>query len=250
LVDNETATKSPTFYTAIRYATLKNKITIMIYSKFTFILILAIGLNSCILIYDSHKLRFPTNDFQLDNKTLKTNGYYFDLDSVYTGIYDFETNRMTNSKYYEKIITPILFYNNGYIKINGSYSGIMVDDNSGLKRVNTFENCHKNIKYSLLKHNNTRCKNRKSDVWGWGVFKIDKDSIKIQFYRNVLGDYYLTEYHGLVINDTTIIFKQQIDFKGYQDMDAKSINKLYRFCKFDKPDSINYLMINKERLEK
>jgi hypothetical protein len=103
-----------------------------------------------------------------------------------------------------------------------------------------------------LKNNHfaSRPKNgRKSDIWNWGVYKVDNDSILIQYYRNELGDYYLIEQTGVIQNDSTLTILSEREYKspnsnGYY----MTLEKIYKFKHLDsKPDSTNYIMMNEDK---
>ena len=117
---------------------------------FLMILILIFILQSCFTIYNKTFVNQPSEDYVIDEKILRINGYYYDEDSIISREYDSANHRFTDVKYYQKCMTPIILYSNGYIKVEGMYLSCMGDERSGLKKENTFDNCHKLIQWSLM----------------------------------------------------------------------------------------------------
>ena len=76
--------------------------------------------------------------------------------------------------------------------------------NCGLSDSNSIESA---IEHFECKLNND---NDRFEVWGKGVFKVNKSKVLIQYYINWIGDYYLRKKKGEVLTDSTFILKRKI----------------------------------------
>ena len=220
-------------------------------------------LYACSPLSHTKILKFPPKGFRLDNKTLKTNGYYYcekeqtsfcrRISGVTSG-----TIADTNSKYNEKYISAFFLYTDGYSYATGGLitSGVnrlgatsWLDHCNLVKDFNTFEQSHlifeKHLSQKHIGENSLHDK---------GVFTIKGDSIHVQVYASGTQGLNLTEYEGNIINDTTFkLFKETIHYNSIPKIKPMLIklSDTYHFKHHQlKADSTNYLRNNREKLKK
>jgi len=221
------------------------------------ILIIIIVFSACATINNKENLMLK--EIKLNTQIpLKINGYYYYENEVI----DYLVKNPNTSggvtpdyktEYNRKTINIMVFYKNGYV-----YNSDMllicgeipneITDIEQISQYNTYEKAKREYEQSP----NSYCygfTGGKRDIWNWGVFKIENQKIKIQYYRNILGDYFLVEMVGSIINDTTFLISNEklygnMYINGYQ----KEINKKYYFSELsNKPDSANYILKNPDK---
>ena len=132
-------------------------------------------------------------------KEIKTNGYYF------------------SSKYY-----PLIFYRNG----------VMIRDilDTNDYNLTTFESWLLNGRYGT---------GFKNSIYNWCLFKIKDNQVKYEGFsaKSGISCKYTYIRTGSILNDSTILFTNQINSDGTE---SESQNDTFHFKQFSpKPDSIN-----------
>lgn len=136
---------------------------------------------------------------------LKINGYYFTID-------EFENN---------KSYKIFFLYSNGVI-----LDGLRVEDNELLERENEFKN---GFYYEFAK----------DKMAEWGVFNIDGNNIKYEFWPSGESRWPYT-CAGKILNDTTFQITESYTIKRGKKKEFSEENKIYHFKAFSpKPDSTN-----------
>jgi hypothetical protein len=211
---------------------------------------------------------FNRNDLIINEKTDSSKTKSFRIDGYYyhkTESLDFlkeipkqggGVKKLADSEFKRKEIEALILYSNGYLYCSDNLlisTEIEVNRSteSDLERLNHYDSVLIQFEHDLKNnHFASRPKNgRKSDIWNWGVYKVDNDSILIQYYRNELGDYYLIEQTGVIQNDSTLTILSEREYKspnskGYY----MTLEKIYKFKHLDsKPDSTNYIMMNEDK---
>ena len=218
------------------------------YLKYILILLL---FNSCYVVM--HKKSVINIENRGDqNGKIKLDGFYYsefeqDAFPYFKNDYGGYSEDKRNP-YQQKAIEPIILNSNGTVRSFNNQSGFQENlvfdfkQNCGLEDKNTFENAIEHFE-CLLNNDNDRY-----DVWGKGVFSADKSKITIQYYINWIGDYYLREKRGEILNDSTFVLSERYDYK----LDTiYEINELYRFKRFrNKPDSTNFITKHPKRFGK
>ena len=195
-----------------------------------------------------------------DSKTLKKNGYYYTEKYVkthpyYRNEYGGYSNDSTTIINQVTINTLSLSEDGSAIKL-GTYSGMQNNSayNYGIKcnleDSNTLESAFEHFECYLkeFKNRNLKFPYSKVEIWNQGVYKIENSSITIQIFYNSLGDYNLYEEKGIIINDSTFILTNALD---YQTGEKYEIEKVYKFKKMENfPKIDNYILKNKKRFNK
>lgn len=157
---------------------------------------------------------------------IKLNGFYYCEFS--------ELNDNIDSK----AIMTLLLYKNGYVIYDGVYYGnsknYCLKSNSN---ENSFANSISNYKSRLKLLDSIKfssCKIKNNDIDGKGLFMIENDSIKIQYYKaemknkkkDSFNDYFLYEFTGNIINNETFRLTK---LKNYRKNTVKKIDMIYKF---------------------
>lgn len=200
--------------------------------KLTLVLISTNFIISCAVIYNKSKLYLNEKEFNKNVISFRTDGYYYKVKEHEKGNFG---------------ISPMIFYENGYVvKLESYYSVSMVRDENEKKK--KFNYTLKYIDKRIL--DNTYHVQIKNTIWDWGLYSQKKDSLIMQTYINYIGDYYLVNWKGVVLNDTTLLVTTRYDYNP-KNRKTEIINELYQFRKLNhKPDSINYIMINRAKFGK
>ena len=226
-------------------------------SIFLYITIFFVGCNP---LTNTKLLKFPPDDFSLDNKLLKTNGYYYCEKQWTRYCRRFPSNYTVDSlsKYDEKYISAFFLYIDGYAYSTGSLI------TAGLNRPNIYNSndyCDKLIQFNTFesarqvfeKHlsENRIGANSSQDK---GVFKIKNDTIHFQIYESGSQSLILTEYSGKILNDSTFkIFKESSHLNTIPKNKplVKNLQDIYHFKRHSiKADSTNYYRDNRLKLNK
>jgi len=151
---------------------------------------------------------------------LRTNGYYYTLDST--------------SKYGTNSIMARILFKEGYFKELGIINPNLDNQYFKKKCSEIQSNALKNLEcmidnYDYFFKIKTNFLNRNSSVWGWGGTQIKGNSIKIQYYYNRFGDYYLIEEEGRIINDHSFIIYSKYDYRNGR---KENLNVKYFFKEY------------------
>lgn len=212
---------------------------------------------ACSPLTNNKLLKFPADNFRLDNKVLKTNGYYYcekqwtrycrRVPPTYTPD--------TLSKYDEKYISAFFLYNDGYAYCTGALitAGLnrpkIYNSNDycdKLAEFNTFESARQVFEEHLSKNYMG-----KGSLHDKGVFNIKGDSISFQVYESGSPTLILTEYKGLISNDSTFTIFKELSYYNSKKPTIKNLSDKYHFKHHQtKADSTNYLRDNKTKLNK
>jgi len=209
----------------------------------TFLIVLFFILGCSPKIYDKSKLTLSSETFNINQILFRTDGYYY-MEKVYE-LGDDKSIEMQHGQTKTCAITPIIFYDDGYVR-----KGEFV---FGVKPFETEEDKKQAINQSLLElekeiEENTFHVQIENSIWDWGMYSQTKNEILIQYYYNFYGNYRLINYTGEVLNDTTIIFKVKSGYAKFPSHVKKipdGKEEIYHFRKFRiKPDSSNYIKNN------
>lgn len=77
--------------------------------------------------------------------------------------------------------------------------------------------------------------NKNSLISSWGKYAVDGDSIKIQYFYNYRGNYYLTEKRGSISTDDHISLTSSYYYAAKK---RYPIDLKYRFQKYDRKDIV------------
>ncbi len=195
-------------------------------------------ISSCNIIHHKSKLHLIDKPFSMDSISFRTNGYYYTI---------LENERSQAGTYY---IKPLIFYDNGYVRKAEFRYGhfVSLSAESERKKIDlTLKEIERSITVDSF---HVQIENT---IWDWGLYNQYQDSILIQSYYNILGEYELFDWGGKVLNDSTILFTSKFGYKQSNKpyLIGESIEEIYRFRKFPiKPDSINYIMNHRDRFGK
>lgn len=169
---------------------------------------------SCTKVYN--KKHFVLNK-KIEVNSIKTDGYYYH-------IYD-RNNKA--SKFTGKGIKMKILLKNGYFHDFKNGYGKQCGNNVNLEcEIQMSEDIfNKYLNWKSEPDNNSNI-----NLWDWGKFEIKKDSIRIQWFYNKFGDYYLIEEKGVVIDSTTFKLLKVIDYGTKKEYTK---DEVYHFKKFD-----------------
>lgn len=182
---------------------------------------------SCVpIIHNKQKF---TLEGESNITAIKTKGYYYTLDY----------SKEKESKY---IVTRILFKNGLFRQIGSIHSKSNSEYFSKkcfIEQNNTYKNSIMNFDCMLNNYNyffkiKTNFISRNAQVWNWGRVEIINNKIKIQYFYNFHGDYYLFEENGEVLNPESFRITSNYDYKTKE---KSEVNYTY-FFKEHEVDSI------------
>lgn len=216
-------------------------------SKIVFSLVV-LFFNSCFVI-NYKKYVLNVNERGDKYNLIKTEGYYFrEIEKEAFPYYQNEFGWVSEDEsapYLQKCIEPLILNKNGTVRTFNEQAGFQenlvfnFNRNCGLIDSNSTESAKQHFECQLKNDED------KYSIWGKGVFKIDSSGILIQYYINWIGNYYLQEKSGKILNDSSFILVKRFD---YYLNKADTINELYQFQKFDKkPDSTNFITEHPKR---
>jgi hypothetical protein len=212
--------------------------------------------SSCITIYNKNKV-IDLNEIGDRQNKLRKNGYYYRTSEIETFPYYKNTyggfSQDTTKPYRQIRILPVSLYANGSTIKHGSYSGLTenaafdfgikckLQDNNSLESAFAHFECYaQNLPPKKLNFIN-----KKAEIWDQGIFQVSNDEIKIQIFYNSMGNYYLYEETGKIINDSTFTLSRAKDFETGEEI---SINETYKFRRMDNfPDIPNYIIKHKSK---
>ena len=185
-----------------------------------------------------HNKRGLTVKKDLKITEIKTDGYYFALDS--------------SQEKDDKFINARILFEDGSFKdigrISSKYTSEYFSKRCSANPTNTYQSSKTNLECMLDNYEyffkiKTNFLNRNAQIWNWGRFEIIDGEITIQYFYNHFGDYYLTEEKGTIIGDDSFRIKSIFDYKTKKltDVDitylfeAHNINKILKF----RPSNIN-----------
>lgn len=167
---------------------------------------LLLGVVSCSTFYTSvyHKDRLISqkNAGYLGGKRLLLSGYYFS-ESI-----DEEQGLDT--------ILPIILYPDGHLQAFGHFSGFRdgmnfdFEQQCGLKNENSYKSAQQHFE-CFLQHYDSKGFSKKEcfDIWGEGVYSIKDDRITLQYYSDIMTDYYLIELKGKIQDNTHFVLSKK-----------------------------------------
>ena len=205
-------------------------------------------ISSCGIFKTHHKnklIDFENNS--IPKSTLKHNGYYYA--ELERKAYGSEIADGENIKY-----LSVFFINeDGFvILVNGVDSLKNYFCASNKNSENTYESAHKAIELMLISQNSVEKRTRRicdfepNDIGNKGLVKIEKDKIKIQFYkiemqkpgRDSFNSAYLYEINGTVLSDSTFVVERETEYRTNK---TTLENTLFRFRETEqKPNVENY----------
>ena len=222
--------------------------------------------NSCGIFKTHHKYKlidFESNS--LTNESLKLNGYYFAEFELEFGenappfIDDYiERTGINKIKY----LSVFFIYEDGFVINIGGINGLSHYYCAEKENYeNTYESAHKTIELMLKsQHSSDKrtkriCGFKPDDIGNKGLVQIDKDSIKIQFYRiemqnptkDSFNSAYLYELNGIIKSDSIFEIRSETEFRTNE---KKSENKIFEFRQTEqKPNIENYFKKNINRFK-
>jgi hypothetical protein len=165
--------------------------------------------------------------------SLKLDGYYYKERKFYES--KFNKNSFS--------ISPLILYRKGIV---ASGIGNLVSSESSIR-----EALHKYENEEIRNYNPSS--ENFDPMFKWGFYDMKSDTIMIQYFakKSIPGPLDVFEYHGKIINDTTInIFSaylresksKLIDISIHNEMRNTGLG-IYKFKKFtSKPDSLNWVL--------
>jgi len=213
--------------------------------------------SSCTQIYHQPKFTFYDTLAPTYSEELNLNGYFFYPDSG-TIYFNHQLVGPVTYKAFDSIrsiqIRTILLYNNGRAFVNDRtmWGSVIVIDQKPTG-TNSLDSAHRNFQrylQSYESHNHTR---HKSGIWNWGGYRIQEDSIHIQYFANKAGYYTLIKLKGIVEskNQFKLLSETEQIIQSERTITRK-IDRRYKFHAYKTlPNSQNnYLNQLRERLHK
>lgn len=187
----------------------------------SYLIYLPLILSACSPLNNTRLLNYPPEHFQLDKTILKTNGYYYCekettnycrymSDAISSSIPD------TNSLYTRKYISAFFLYTDGYTYFTGKLITAGVNQPGAMA---SNDHCH------LINEFNTHAQARavfenhlsknyigNDAIHDKGIFTVNRDTLFIQIYESGSYPLILTEYQGLIHNDTTFTLFKELSY--------------------------------------
>jgi hypothetical protein len=158
------------------------------------VLFLTIG---CSMIHN--KKKFTLLNHQENNIKLKTGGYYY-------SVFDRDSLRTNNKG--KGIYMRILLNNNAFQYFRNGYG----DDCGKIVQLDCDINKSEQM---LMSYQNNEYKGKRNSnffIWNWGKYSTTNDTIKMQWFYNKFGEYYLIEEIGVIIDSTSFRLINGIDY--------------------------------------
>ena len=214
------------------------------------LLITVLQTTGCYRIYHKSKLTLQKEPFDRQKITFRTDGYYY-LETL-------GDNYVTVQGYPQRlpdpvvVVQPIFFYADGYVHyVHARFAPISRD--TFLTKAEQLASALLHVE-DYIRRGPVQIfkKNPRYTVWNWGLYRQSGDNLKIQYYFNALGDYWLINLDAAVVNDSTLRITNQ---SSYVRRPPPFINRvrddLYTFRKYNlKPDSATYLRDRIDRFGK
>lgn len=212
---------------------------------------------SCGIFKTHHKdklIDFSNNP--ITNESLKLSGYYFtELELEYG-----ENSPLYIKDYIEKTgintikyLSVFFIYEDGYVIYLGGIEGLSHYYCAEKENYeNTYESAHKTIELMLESQNSNEnrkkrfCDFNPDDIGNKGLIQINKDKIKIQFYRiemqnptkDSFNSAYLYELSGILKSDSSFVINTEME---YRTSEMTTENQLFEFRQTkQKPNIENY----------
>ena len=234
--------------------------------KRIFLLIIVLISNSCGIFKTHHKYKlidFKNNS--LTKESIKLNGYYFAEFELEFGenappyINDYIQKTGINKI---KYLSIFFIYEDGFVINIGEINGLSHYYCAEKENYeNTYESAHKTIELMLKSQHSTKKRTKRicgfnpDNIGNKGLVQINKDSIKIQFYRiemqnptkDSFNSAYLYELNGIIKSDSSFEIKSETEFRTNE---KKSENKIFEFRQTEqKPNIENYFKKNINRFK-
>jgi len=228
------------------------------------LLIISLVLTSCVVTHHKKEL-IDFRDNKIPTNSLKINGYYFaELEREYDEYLPYPINEYYKKTGIKKIkyLSVFFIYEDGFaVNVGGIYglaSYYCVEKES---YENTYESAHRTVELILESQNSKDkrikriCGFKPNEINNKGLVKINKDSIKIQFYlvemqnptKDFFNSYYLYEINGIVKSDSSFVIKKETEYRNNK---TTLQNTLFKFReKVQKPNIENYFKKNKNRFK-
>lgn len=223
-----------------------------------YLIYLSIIATACSPLNNTRLLHYPPEDFRLSNTLLKTNGYYYcekERTAYCRYISEVQTGLIpdTTSLYKQKYISAFFLYQDGYTYFTGGLITTGVNQR-GAMALN--DHCHLINEFNTHAQARTVFENHLSrnyigndGINDKGIFIIKSDSLFIQVYESGAYPLILTEYQGLILNDTTFTLFKELSYTNGKKPKIVALSDTYRFKSHPlKADSTNYLRNHRAKL--
>lgn len=194
--------------------------------KVSYIFLIILLINGCTIVNNKNKFILQRN---IEISQISTDGYYYSID-----------DRDIKTGFSGKVLNMRVLLKNGFIKEvpNGYYEqcGRNVSLECEIKMSEKMLDEYQNYN---LKNGDKRSSN--INLWDWGKYNINNDSVLIQKFYNYLGNYYLIEERGKIIDNFSFILTKKID---YRTKATYVINEMYSFKKYDVSKMYNKYPLN------
>ncbi|WP_179004721.1 hypothetical protein [Winogradskyella forsetii] len=224
--------------------------------KVILFLLVLMMISSCGIAKTHHKNQLINfEDNTITSQILTLDGYYYA---------ELERDVLNTSDNIKsdviKYLSVFFIYKDGFV--------VHIDEINGLSnyycaekelKENTYENAHEVIELMLQSQNSEEkrikriCDFNPNDISNKGLAEIEKDSLKIQYYRmegqsprpDSFNSYYLYELNGIIKSDTSFMVKSKTAFRENK---TKIENITYKFKQTDKKPKIdNFFKKNKKQ---
>ena len=163
-----------------------------------------------------NKKHFTLLNHQEKNIKLKTVGYYYSV---------FDRDTLTETTGGKGIYMKVLMNNNVTNHAKNGYGddcGRIIDLDCEIKKSEEMLDKYQNNEYKGKRNSNFF-------VWNWGKYSTVNDSIKLQWFYNKFGEYYLIEEKGVIIDSTSFKLTKATD---YGDKTSWEMDRIYTFKPF------------------
>lgn len=212
------------------------------------LVLLALLVSQCyVLIRTKDRLTLINEEFQLDSVSFRIDGIYYQVNihpkntKLVDSIMEPEDGVIFKvaNKEVAVSLTPMIFYENGFVYYSFMSWGL-APFSTEKEKDSIIHNTISYVEDRISELANRYDADRRISIGDWGLYKQYGDSLFIQTYRNVMGDYSLMDITGRVENDSTITI---ISRQYHYPLDGgKQINATSFFKSFSpKPDSTNYI---------
>ena len=195
----------------------------------------------------------PINEIGDRQNKLRKNGYYYQTLEIETYPYyknSYGGYSQDSTKPYKQIrLYPIILFANGSTINYGSFSGLaensafnfgqkcnLTDSNTLQSSIAHFECYMQNLPPLRLNFIN-----KKAEIWNQGIFQVSNNEIRIQIFYNSIGNYYLYEKTGKVINDSTFSLSSVKDFQNGKE---EKITEIFKFHEMNNLPVISSYILN------
>jgi hypothetical protein len=168
----------------------------------------------CSMIHN--KKHFTLLNYKETNLKIKTDGYYY---SVYY------RDSIRNGKSGKGIYMRVLLNNNALNIFKNGYG----DDCGKVVKLECEIKKSEEMLNKYQEYIPTGKLNSNFFIWNWGKYSTTNDSIKIQWFYNKFGEYYLIEEKGVIIDSTSFRLIKAYD---YGDKTSWEMDRIYTFKPF------------------